>query len=127
MYDEIFHKHSPIQLKMDQVSASKLSATQNVIKNKFKHAYANRMEREYDVNQAMKSINVGGTTSSASSLTITNEPESIKNDYSNHSIDPNELCTNLRKLLTSQIADNVNRTHEINMIVEKLRELKIVM
>lgn len=116
-----------IQDKMDPDNLSKLTATQNVIRNKFKKAYTNRLEREHDVNRAMKPL-----TSSSTTTSLTNESGFKKKDeFSNHSIesraiDSNELCNSLRKLLTSQIVDNVNHTHEINSIIEQLRELKII-
>lgn len=136
---------------MDQDSASKLTAMQNVIRNKFNQAYTNRLDHEHNVNQVMKSLN----TFTPSTDTLTSDSESKEDDFSprnlsktsskNHvdqmqlstkinskltiessAVDPNELCISLRKLLSSQIVDNVDRTHEINSITEQLRKLEII-
>lgn len=109
---------------MDQINVSKLTATQNIIRKKFENAYKIRVEHENNVNQAIKPV-------TPSTILLTNDSEVEIDDFPNQSfesrvIHPNELCNNLRKLLASQIVDNVNRTHEINSIIEQLRELKII-
>lgn len=121
---------------MDQNSASKLTTTQNVIRNKFEQAYTNRLEHEHNVNRVMNSLtsdskckehdfpsqhlSKSSTRKNLQQLQLTTE------SYPIHSNDPNDLCTSLRKLLSSQIADNVNRTHEINSIIDQLREHEII-
>lgn len=138
---------------MDQVIESKLTATQNVIRDKFEKAYTNRVEHEQDVNRVMNSL----TTS-----TITDESESRNNDfslrdlsktttndtpqlrlsnrrYSNQSIkprsiktnrekhhNPNELCDNLRMLLASLLTGDTNSMQFINAILDELRDLNII-
>lgn len=54
----------------------KLLATQNVMKNKFKNAYANRLEREYNLNQSIKPL----ITSSLPLSSINDSESTEKND-----------------------------------------------
>ena len=40
--------------------------------------------------------------------------------------DPNELCDRLKLLISSKQAGNTNHSHEINNIIQELREAKII-
>lgn len=96
-------------------SLAKIFATQKVIKKKFEKAYSNRLDHENDVNQAMKPL-----TCSRSTTKQINKNSLLKIN------DANELCNRLQKLINSQISNNDNYSQEINMIISKLRELKII-
>lgn len=131
---------------MKQDSVSKLTATQNVIRNKFEKAYTNRIVNEHDVNHAMKPL-----TASAVDLESENNGSSLHNhskttnnseqlhlatkSYSNHSIktneekhhDPNTLCDILRILLASPLnVDDMKSMQQINAILDELRKLEII-
>lgn len=142
---------------MDQVNDSKLTTTQNIIRNKFKQAYTNRVEHEYDVNRALKPLTTSPlsttTTTKTADLETEKKDSSLRdlskttNDtpqlrlsnksYSIHAIksqsietnkeknrDPNELCNNLRMLLSS--AGDLNSMQMINAILEELHDLEII-
>lgn len=143
-------KSTANQEKMNQDSVSKITATQNVIRNKFKKAYKNRLDHEHDVNQAMKPLTV------TSSSTLTDNLESKNSNFSktvngapqlrlptksfsNHAIkseliktnkekhrDPNALCDSLRMLLSSQHASGAHSTLTVNKILEELHDLEII-
>lgn len=134
---------------------SKLSATQNVIRNKFEKTLTNRLEHEQDVEQALKPLtaiasiqekqkpqqhqhhNITDETesknkhakimNSASRMCLPNK--SYLNNVDNSRTikqklrDPNELCDNLRMLLASPFATDMN---SINAILEELRDLEII-
>lgn len=116
---------------MNQDSASKFAATQNIIRNKFKKAYKNRIKNEHDVSHAMKPITTAITDDLKSNKSdhskTTNTPElqlGAKNNSSHlkkKSEDPNTLCDILRMLLTSGQNDS-----EINDILNELRDLDII-
>lgn len=101
---------------------SKLTATQNVIRNKFEKAYVNRLEHEHDVNQAMKPL-----TSPTTSLLSLVTPQNSSFKTSSLEINNiNDLCKRLQKLINSPINTNDNRNQEITCIIGKLRELEII-
>lgn len=123
---------------MDQVSESKLTATRNIIRDKFEKAYTNRVEHEHDVNRVMNRL---------TESTITYDSESKNNDFSLRDLskttptndtpqlclsnkekhrDPNALCENLRMLLTSLLAGDTNSMQLINAILDELRDLNII-
>lgn len=108
---------------MDQDSGSKLSATQNVIRDKFEKAYTNRLEHEHDVNQVFKPLATPPSTPSSMNHAIKTGSVGTKEEMQ---YDPNELCERLRLLASSQIAGDVNHAQETNSIIVKLRELKII-
>lgn len=91
----------------------KISSIQNVIKNKYSKAYANRLEYEHHVKEAMKPL-----TSSPTTITYGKKDEK--------EFDLNELCVKLRSLIKTEIAGNEYQTHEISFIIAKLRELEII-
>lgn len=99
---------------MDLTGVSKLANTQSVIRNKFAKAYTLRCEHENDVNQSVQSL-VSKPTKRVDSV-----------NGEKKTIDPNELCNQLRLLLTAQNAGNANHTEEINTIIAKLHELEIL-
>lgn len=132
---------------MNQDVSLKLSATRNIIRNKFEKAYANRIEREKDVNLAMKPLTAAHSSAPASStgkLDIRKEDLSVRHRVKSPSkqskqhqslsaktrhtrfTDSNNLCDRLRLLLTSQLSGNTHHTVGINAIVAKLREQKIL-
>lgn len=117
---------------------SKLSATQNVIRNKFKKIHADRLEHEHDVEQTLKPIKAD-TSSSSTATKITKEsPRSqlcLNKSFSNHSTetrlikvnnDPNALCDELRKLMLLSSSSHTDNTHAINAILRELRDLDIL-
>lgn len=131
---------------MNQDSGSKLTATQNVIRNKFEKAYTNRLVNKHDVNHAMKSLTARRLSSSTTDLESENNDSSLHNlskttttnnssqlhlvtkintEEKNH--DPNTLCAILRILLTSspKVGD-MNCMRQINTILDELRELEII-
>lgn len=112
---------------MDQDNASKLTATQNVIRNKFHKACAIRLENERDSNDAMKHLTI--------SSIITNDLESkntsshnIINTNKKNKIDPNKLCDNLKTLLatSTQNVGQMTYTHQMKAILDELRDLQII-
>lgn len=139
---------------------SQIATTQNIMKNKFNTAYANRLEREHNLNEVIKPLTELSTTTTPTindsdalagdnslrnlsknatqqlrlatksypNRSINSRPMSItRNDDSvNAEIDPNELCSSLRFLLSSQILGTADHTAEINDIITKLRELKVI-
>lgn len=136
---------------MDQVNDTKLTATRNIIRNKFKQAYTNRVEHEHDVSRVLKPL----TTSPLSTMTANLESENkhlsktttndtpqlrlLNRSHSNHLInsnsikknkekynDPNALCAKLRTLLSSLYVGDMNCTHSINVILDELRDLEII-
>lgn len=139
--------------EVDSISNANLLKTfdtQNIIRNKFKKACTNRLERENDANQAMRPL-----TEISTLAPLSNDLEYKDNEFSSHNSsksqiikaihqprlaanksrsarekekehDPNELCNRLRLLVTAQIAGNVNKMQEINSIIAELRDLGII-
>lgn len=97
-----------------------LSTTQNVLKNKFKKALANRIESEKNQNQAMEPLIM--------STPITKFADSNNNNIASTGIfdNPNQLCDRLRTLFALRFAGNMNYEEEINNIIMKLRKLEIL-
>lgn len=131
---------------------SKLTTTQNVIRNKFKKIHANRLVHEQNVEQTLKPLTATASSSTlllpADDLETQNNQFSLRNlsktinnipqlrisnkSYSNHAIksrsikvnnDPNALCDDLRKLLSSSL---VADKQLINTILEELYDLDII-
>lgn len=99
---------------MSNEIASKISDTRNVITNKFKMAHINRLEREHELNQSMKPLTTPLSTSNHA-----NKTEPVQND-------PNKICIRLKLLTNSRNMGNMQHTQEIDSIITKLRELKII-
>lgn len=110
------------------------TTTQNVIRNKFQKAYANRLEHEQDVEQSMKSHTVSPLPTPASPITTTSVTTTIpatttSSDAKTNNemqFDPNQLCDKLRVLMNSPVADSLHQKREISFIIKKLRELEII-
>lgn len=112
---------------------TKLIATQNVMKNKFKKAYANRLEGESNLEQSMIPITALTSNEADSSKTVQNDSLrhssttksylSLKNPIDNTADEANELCDRLRLLLSD---NHMNNEEEINIIIRKLHELDIL-
>lgn len=132
---------------MDPVSASKLTATQNVLRKKYNKAYMNRVEHEREVNEAMKPHTVSLSTSTTKtadfeSETVNSTPEELhllSKSYSMHPVkselikrneekqrDANALCDSLRKLLPSLLTGDMNCMQSINNILEEMRDMGII-
>lgn len=102
----------------DNAIMSELSTTQNVLKNKFKKALANRIEREKNLNHAMEPLVVSTT------ITKLDDSKTIANTdiFDN----PNQLCNRLRTLIALRFAGNMSNEEEINNIIAKLRKIEIL-
>lgn len=74
----------------------KLIATQNVMKNKFKKAYENRLEREYNLNNAMQPLLIASSIEDTSSSIINENESQQESSLQNHS-------------------DSVNKTHQLSL------------
>lgn len=115
------------QNKRDSVSSSnalklKIDDIRKTIRNKFKKACANRLECERDSTHAMKPL--------AASETSIQQQLCAKSSSKSRMIernDTNYLCTRLKVLLSSnEMFDEVQRTRELNAIINRLRDLKII-
>lgn len=110
---------------------NQLTTTQNVIRNKFKKAYANRLEHEHHVKQTLNQASpLSTTTASPLSTTTTMIPanKSSSDAKANNEMQfhPNQLCDKLRLLMNSPVADSLYQKREISFIIKKLRELEII-
>lgn len=104
---------------MNEKSTSELTARQTVIKNKFKTAFANRLEIERDVNQAMNPLTAISTECKNKNVTL---------PYQSNR-DPNALCDKIRAILareTDQNITDINSMDQIDTILDDLRELGII-
>lgn len=124
--------------KMNDIS--KLEATQNIIRNKFKKAHSNRIKNEHDVNRAIQPLTAAADSSASvdsetnnSSLQAPSIHSSAKNNSSaiktneQQDRDPNALCDILRILLTP-LPDfsDIECMQRINAILDELRRLEII-
>lgn len=109
---------------------TKMISTQDVIKNKFSKAYANRIEQEKKLKQTMRSLLAVSSTHSRAATTSTKTTDNKNNKGINHIHfsfnNPNELCERLRKLILIMNEDDVKQVEEMNAIINKLRELEIL-
>lgn len=137
--------------RSNEIMLRQMTATRNVIKNKFRKACAFRLEHVRDANRALHSLITAATTNESESKksahdfslrkqSKNNMPQlglAIKSDLNkkikscsrgnvNNVNNPNKLCAKLRKLLNSQNTDSPQRTREIRAIVNKLHELEIL-
>lgn len=129
--------------KMRENDVSTLAARQNVIRTKFQKAFTKRIECEEDMNLAMKPLTAIPMSSPPlpppspppppPTASITAELKSKNKDFprcalSRKPLDPNALCTSLRMLFSTSLRGNdMNRIHRINDVLDKLRELKIIL
>lgn len=86
----------------------KMLATQNVIRSKFRKAYAHRIEQEKK--QAIRPVLAVSSTHLGPTTTIKTTDS------------PNELCERLRKLISTMREDDVKQIEEAKAIINKLRE-----
>lgn len=98
-------------MPQERSSSAKMIAVQKIIKKKFIKAYTNRINHENIVNGAMKPLSHKNRSTSKQTSKI---------------IDSNKLCNQLQKLIDSQMDRNENYSQEIEMIINKLRELEII-
>lgn len=91
----------------------KIADTQNIIRNKFTKACANRLECERSTNQAMQQ--------QTSAKIYSNKSRKIETN------DPNYLCTRLRVLLTIPNMDEVQHAAEVNAIISHLHASGILL
>lgn len=122
---------------MDQVIDSKLTATQNIIRNKFEKAYTNRVDHEHDVNRTMNYLTSSTITDDLEAKNKKNSLRDLSKTTGNDTPqlrllnkkkhrDPNVLCDNLRMLLTPLFAGDTNSMQLINDILNELRDLNII-
>lgn len=90
-------------MELERDNISKLTATQNVIKNKFKKTYSDRLVHEENVFRALKP----------------HTPNLLRSN------DINYLCTRLKKLIKSSLNGSEKCNEEIKSILSKLRDNKI--
>lgn len=132
---------------------SKILYTQNIMKNKFEKAFANRLEREHNLNQAMEPLRAltsptitSTTTTSINENDSPNEDESLRKlskskntssqlrlatkSYSNLAIKSRPMTTTLATKTTpttlTKLADSDiirNYSHNPNALCERLRLL----
>lgn len=112
---------------MNQDSVSKLTATKNVIRNKFEKAQAIRLENEHNVNDGMKYL-ITTSESKNNDLSTTNNSAQLhlKTNEKQHNRDPNTLCAILKILLASSSDSDTERMQQISAILNELRELEII-
>lgn len=104
---------------------SKIATTQNIIRNKFKKTFADRLVHEHNVIRTMKPLTTVTTLSSPSKLTL--KKQAIKTTASDGMNNINYLCAKLKKLikkLSVNSSDNCNV--ELQYIISKLREHGII-
>lgn len=113
---------------MDQVSESKLTATQNVIRDKFEKAYTNRVEHEQDVNRVMNRLTaIPQTTllSMADDLEFKNNDFFIRNPTKTTNDTPQLRLSNksysIHAIKSSTNKTNREKHHDPNALCDNLR------
>lgn len=110
------HSHCSDALKQ------KLTAIKKTIRNKFKSACAIRLECERDAGHAMKPLTASNSCMQQQSSVETSSK--YRNIQTN---DINYLCTRLNALLSStKMKDDKQRIPEIKAIINRLRDLDII-
>lgn len=108
----------------------KMIATQNVIKSKFSKAKANRIEQENNLKQTMRPLLAVSSTHSRPTTTSTKTADNKnRKDINNIHFsfnNPNELCERLRIHLSTMSENDVKQEEEMKAIINKLRELEIL-
>lgn len=130
-----------MELNDSNMNTMKLAATQNVLKNKFSKAYANRLEGENNLEEAMQPLLIGILNDETSvplakhsppmrSMNVDNREKksgaSIQNIDKFYN-DPNELCEMLRKKLLKMLEGDVKQADMMYSIIMRLRELEIIL
>lgn len=117
-------KSTELQEKKEEDSSSKsfnkkITDAKNTIRKKFKKAYMNRLESECEVNRAINPL----TRTKRNKFSLPGASAAQKIETS----DPNVLCTRLRVLLAaSKTSNEVQRTDEMNAIINRLHELGLL-
>lgn len=93
---------------------SKLITKQIVMKNKFKKAYENRLEREYNLNQSMEPL--------ITSLSSTNKTEATKESHSLRNL-PKNTAQQLR-LATKSYSGHIIKSRPMSTTTIKLNHNK---
>lgn len=110
--------------------SSKLTATQNVIRNKFEKVHTNRLEHEQDVEQSFPSTQqqhepvttelTHNSINKQQCITESKIEYTPRTVQKSRSRDPNELCDRLRMKISS------GDMKSINVIIGELRDLEII-
>lgn len=132
----MLNKSTDYQEKPDDNSIeSKIFTTRNVIKNKFEKVRMSRIELEAEAARTMKLNNIHpNVITSDSALSCDSQPKEISFAHPKQNMQLNEetnciinaLCKRLRLLISSPLSNTVNRTQEMNSILDKLRALDIL-
>lgn len=112
---------------MSNENNTKFIATQNIIKNKYCKAYANRLEHENELKHTIQPIHMVSTNDASTThsrpMSTTKE---IVVDINAENSNPNKLCEKMRLLLSPMNACDLAHVEEINSIIVKLREQEII-
>lgn len=109
-------------MEHERESTSKIAATQNIIKNKFKQAYSDRLAHEENVIRALKPL--ADQLSASSKIPTMNHAFEANLLRTN---DINKLCMRLKKLIKSSVNNSdYNCNEELKSIIIKLREHEII-
>lgn len=111
-------------MEHERDSISKLAATQNIIRNKFKKTYSERLVHERNVIRAMKPL-----TATVAPLSTSSKVPGSKHAFKINSlraININDLCTRMKKLVNSTNKNSDACNEDIKTIITKLREHEII-
>lgn len=131
---------------MSQKSTSKLTATQKIIRKKFKKAFTNRIKNENNTNHAIHlTTNVdlkpkNREFSETYDVSLQPHSHSTTKSSSNHAVesrtnktnkkayhDPNLLCNSLKILLAASLKDcEEKQMQQIKSILSEMRKLEII-
>lgn len=119
---------------MNRDCALKLAATQNVIRNKFKKAYTNRLEKEDEVNNAIEPPKATAAVAAVTNFDSLNIATPIVSPSLAHlrqknQSDPNALCDRLKILLAicqASIDSDGEDVQQIKNLIDELREQEII-
>lgn len=115
--------------------ASKVYNAQNVIKNKYKKARMDRIEREHDSLRSIEPIKANSNTvashlsndlaSKQINFSLPRQSKQSTSVQTNENV-VNKLCVRLQLLLATPFASSDNHTREMNSILNELRALDII-
>lgn len=103
---------------------SKLIATQNVLKNKFRNAHANRIEHENNINQSLNPLQINESKSTVESDSLRNLSKTNKNtqqfrlaakSYSNHA----NVIKSQPMTIVASTATTKSQSHESENVRKK--------
>lgn len=104
---------------------TKMKITRKIIRNKFKEAYANRIAHEN--NQVIQTIPMDSSNEATSQTIVKQSRPMTTKVVDNMSFNNvNELCDRLRTSLSHMTSTKPTDIDEMNAIIMKLRELKIL-